>query len=122
MKKAKETIKKEESDLILREEKLNNKILELNQIISDKKNQPSELQRVQIKVRDLKNLRDKMEDVLEKQLKERERRRNHLMTCQNVFQAAFVKYESANADRIKGESFLKSSRAGIIAINLIEGR
>ncbi|WP_278244247.1 hypothetical protein [Lachnobacterium bovis] len=29
MKKAKETIKKEESDLILREEKLNNKILEL---------------------------------------------------------------------------------------------
>ncbi|WP_029067056.1 AAA family ATPase [Lachnobacterium bovis] len=121
LKKAKETIKKEESDLILREEKLNNKILELNQIISDKKNQPSELQRVQIKVRDLKNLRDKMEDVLEKQLKERERRRNHLMTCQNVFQAAFVKYESANADRIKGEKLFESSRAGIIAINLIEG-
>ncbi len=65
-----------------------------------------------------------MEDVLEKQLKRTEKDvENHLMTCQNVFQGSFcLNTESANADRIKGESFLKSSRAGIIAINLIEGR
>ncbi|WP_405376333.1 AAA family ATPase [Pseudobutyrivibrio sp.] len=117
----KDSIKQEEKDLKTRESNLKTQISDLKKTIAALKDRPSELQKVQTEGRDLKSLRDDIDDIFEMRIKERNKRIKVLKTKQNAFKEAFSDYEKANNERIKMEKLIESYRAGILAQDLCDG-
>lgn len=113
--------KKEEEELKASEESLEKRISELKQLIAQLKAKPEEREKLQNKGKELKKLEDEIKDIFDKQVKEREKRKEALGKRQAEFKKAFEEYEQANSERLKAEKILESCRAGIIAQGLSEG-
>ncbi|WP_407399647.1 AAA family ATPase [Anaerovibrio sp.] len=113
---------KEEAALIESDSELKKKINKLKETVAGFKESPSELLISQQKGKELSDLENAINDILENQTGERARRQRDLSSKQKAYTKAFEEYERANAVRVEAERILDGCRAGILAKSLEEGK
>ncbi len=112
----------EEERLKAAEKELQERIGDLRKTVSELKEKPAELIEAKTQGGKLKDLADAMTSVISAEVPEREKRSKNLASKQRSFAKAFEEYELANAKRIEAEKILDGCRAGILALNLEEGK
>ncbi len=115
-----ETGEKEEA-LNAKEEELKKRIVSLKETVAALKEKPAESQRIETEGKELAKLRGDILEILERQIKERNQKKQSLEKKQTVFRDAFADYERAVKARLDAEKILESCRAGILAKDLSEG-
>ena len=115
-------LNKEEAALTESDIELKKKITTLKETVAGLKESPSELLKIQQKGKELSDLENAINDILENQLEERGRRQKDLANKQKAYTNSFEEYEKANTARIEAERILDGCRAGILAKGLEEGR
>lgn len=110
-----------EDALKLNEEQLKKKIYSLKQKIDEFTGKPDELFKAKAEGTELKNLEDDVRNVLEKQVKERNKRHKIYEDKKEDYKTAFAEYEKATNERLNAEKILDNCRAGILADGLKEG-
>ena len=111
----------EERKLKTREEALKEKIGSLKRVIEELKDKPEELIRLKAEAESLTKLQTKADDIVNKQVKERNAKQNDLLSKQEVYRNSFDEYEKAVAERIHVEKVIEGCRAGLLAKGLNEG-
>ena len=114
-------VKEREDALKSDEEELKKRIDSLKQKIDELTGKPDELFKAKTEGKELKDLEDDVRDVLEKQVKERDRRHKVYEDKKEDYKTAFAGYEKATAERLNAEKILDNCRAGILADGLKEG-
>ncbi|WP_026511639.1 AAA family ATPase [Butyrivibrio sp. LC3010] len=120
-KEAEAEIAKEEKQLEIKDNELKERILELKEVVSGLKDKPAELVKVKGDGDKLRILQESVNDFLEDQLPQREKKSKSLALKQASFTEAFRKYEYASKRRMEAERILDSCRAGILAAGLKDG-
>ena len=103
------------------DEKLRERIVSLSRIVSDLKDKPNELTKLEFKAERIKELQEKIKDIIETQGRKREIEKKQLEALQEKYQSAFEKYKRATNERIEAERIIGGCRAGILAKGLKDG-
>lgn len=111
----------EEADLKEQEKTLKEKIKALNKTVKELKDRPAELAEAKNEREKLEGLLADLNQIIDEQIPEREKREKDLCKEQKAFLNARCKYEEAVGRREEAERILEDSRAGILAEKLVEG-
>ena len=121
-KKVSEGFDEEEKKLKANDMALKEKIVSLKKIQKELKTSPEELTKTKLMGEKLRDLLNDIEEITDKRIPEREKKKKDLVIKQEAFSAAFESYEHANKKRIEAERILDNCRAGILAEGLSEGQ
>ena len=121
LKKVREKLEEEDNCLASMEEKLNEKIKHLDKIIEELKDSKENLIRSQQKGKELADLQNKLEHILDVEISEYRNAVSDFEDKQKLFIKAQEDYQKAEKERIQYEHILDDCRAGILAQGLIEG-
>ncbi len=111
-----------EAELNECEKSLKEKIKDLNKTVKELKGKPAELTEAKNESDKLTELLTDLDEIIDNQIPEREKRKMILSKKQKVFLYTREKYEEANGRREEAEHILEDSRAGILAKKLVEGQ
>lgn len=114
-------ISTEEKNLKKAEKALKEKIKALQKTVKELKDKPSELTAEKNEKEKLAGLLADLDEILENQIPEREKREKTLLKKQKMFLDMRDRYVEAGRRREEAEHILEDSRAGILAEKLIEG-
>ncbi|MBO4652101.1 MAG: AAA family ATPase [Lachnospiraceae bacterium] len=116
------SLEAQEIDLEKREKALKDKITDLGKTVQELKNKPTVLKDVQAKGEKISMLSEGLQEIIETQIPERDRRSAELARKQEAYKEARDRYDKAEAERAQAERSLEESRAGIMASKLVEGQ
>ena len=116
------SLEAQEIDLEKREKALKDKITDLGKTVQELKNKPTELKDVQARGEKISMLSQGLQDIVDTQIPERNRRSAELAKKQEEYKEARDRYDKAEAERALAERSLEESRAGIMASKLVEGQ
>ncbi|MBR5348731.1 MAG: SMC family ATPase [Lachnospiraceae bacterium] len=105
-----------------REKALREKIRVLGETAQELKNKPTELMNVQTAGGKLEELSGALQDIIDRQIPEKNKRAAELKRKQEAYLEVRILYDEAEAERAKAERSLEESRAGIMASKLVEGQ
>ncbi len=111
-----------EKELAEREEALKDKIRILKETQKDLKGTPEKLAGSRSTGRELTELLGDIDEMIDKKLPDREKKRNALKSRQAEFERAREAFEEVKIEREKAERILENCRAGILAKNLEDGQ
>lgn len=120
----KETSKKiQEEEKKLRDEEniLKDEIATLKKTIKDLKNKPAEHEKKMAEINALKNLITKVNEIIDKQIQEYDKKDKALKKNQEIAAKAVKAYEKVQKKRSEAETILDGCRAGILAELLKDG-
>jgi len=117
----KNIIQEEEMQLKTKESELKNQIELWKKQVADLKDKPEELVKVRTESKGLNRLESNIEEILNNQASEREKRRKVLQSKQDIYVLLNEEYEKAVKERMTAEKMIESCRAGILAVGLEEG-
>ena len=103
------------------ETELKARIKKLEKIVENLKNRPGERATLKAELDNLKKLQKEIDDIINDQIPERDKRRTDLKKKQSLFEKSFGEYEIAVNERVNAEKILDSCRAGLLAKNLKAG-
>ncbi|MCR5595536.1 MAG: SMC family ATPase [Lachnospiraceae bacterium] len=112
----------EERNLSDREKELKDLIRSLNDTRLELNETPGELEKVKAEAASLHNIKERISDILENKIPERDNRRKILTERQNEFKSAAEEYERANQEYVSAMKIFECHRAGILAKDLKEGQ
>lgn len=113
---------KEEKELEEREKNLKDKIKQFKDTIKALKGCPEKLTKVRSLSENYQELLDRIDEIIDTRVTERETKKEYLDKKQQAYREAFDAYEKANIERIEAERILDNCRAGILAEGLEEGQ
>ncbi len=111
----------EEENLKEDEKSLKEKINALRETVKELDRKPAELKEAENGKKQLKALLDRLAEIINVQIPEREEGKTALSEKQKAFLETREKYEKASGRREDAERILEDSRAGILAGKLVEG-
>lgn len=114
-------VQAEEENLAKEEDSLKALIISLKQVIEELKRKPEELVELQNQGNNLTSLAGMVNDILDKQVKNRDAYKKNLLVLQGEYQKAFAEYKDANKKSVAAEETLGNCRAGILAQGIAEG-
>ena len=112
----------EETSLEEREKALKDEIEALKETIEKLKNTPEKLVEIIAAGEKIRDLRDRMDTIIDTEIPDRESKKENLVRKQSDYKKAFEAYEKANKERMEAERILDDCRAGILAQGLGEGQ
>ena len=112
----------EEKALNEKEEALKNKINALKETQKKLKGSPEKLLEARTQGEKLRELRDDIDEIIDKKLPDWENKNKDLKTKQEEFESRRKKFDEAETARKEAERILENCRAGILAEGLEEGQ
>lgn len=112
----------EEKALNEKEEALKNKINALKETQKKLKGSPEKLLEARTQGEKLRELRDDIDEIIDKKLPDWENKNKDLKTKQEEFESRRKKFDEAETARKEAERILENCRAGILAKGLEEGQ
>ena len=112
----------EEKALNEKEEALKNKINELKETQKKLKGSPEKLLEARTQGEKLRELRDDIDEIIDKKLPDWENKNKDLKTKQEEFESRRKKFDEAETARKEAERILENCRAGILAKGLEDGQ
>lgn len=122
LKKKEERLDEEEKTLREDEEKLKDKIDHLGAVIKDLEKCAPRRVEVQNRGKELQALEAGIQEILEQDIPEYEKKKQELKEKQDSFQLAQEQFEDVSEERRQCERILENCRAGILAQHLEEGK
>ena len=122
LKKTEELLKEEGRQLEETEKNLQDKILSLEQEISERKGKPEKLVEIKIEGEKLKELKLEIDKIIDERIPAHKKKKDVLKKKQEEFQHSQDRYQEIQEKRREAETVLERCRAGILAQGLEEGK
>lgn len=122
LKRMEELLKEEGRQLEETEKDLRNKILSLEQEISERKGKPEKLMEIKNKGEKLQNLKLEIDKIINERIPAHKKKKDVLKKKQEEFQHSQDRYQEIQEKRRGAETVLERCRAGILAQGLEEGK